>query len=169
MAGESQVTGFKELFAKMDALAEEIGKGKTDAIWRKAMKDAIDPVKEEAKSRASEHSDTGQMMAHIYSKAHKPTSRDKASSSYMGEMMMARVTVSAIRDDTKYRFVLNKRGKVNKVYYDKRPVPVSQEFGNARTPAHPFMRVSLTDNLDKVQSRLATYVWAAIEKFAAGK
>jgi len=167
MAGESQVTGFKELFERMDALAEEVGKGKTDAIWRKAMKDAIEPVKQEAQSRAPR--DTGQMEAHIYSKAHKPTSRDKASSSYMGEMMMARVTVSTIRDDTKFKTVLNKNGKFKTVAYDKRPVPVSQEFGNARTPAHPFMRVSLTDNLDKVQSKLATYVWSAIEKFAAGK
>ena len=165
--GESQVTGFKELFEKMDALAEEVGKGKTDTIWRKAMKDAIEPVKQEAQSRAPR--DTGQLEAHIYSKAHKPTSRDKASTSYMGEMMMARVTVSTIREDTKFKTVLNKRGKFQTVAYDKRPVPVSQEFGNARTPAHPFMRVSLTDNIDKVQSKLATYVWSAIEKFAAGK
>lgn len=167
MAGETQIDGFKELFAKMDALAEEIGKGKTDTVWRKAMADAIDPIKEEAKSRAPR--DTGQLEAHIYSKAHKPTARDKASSSYMGEMMMARVTVSTVRDDTKYKMVLNKRGKFQTVAYNKRPVPVSQEFGNARTPAHPFMRVSLMDNIDKVQSRLATYVWSAIEKFATGK
>ena len=164
MANDVNVQGFPELFAKMSELADEIGKGKTDSIWRKALLDAIDPVLQEAKSRAPV--DTGQLDRAIYSKAHKPQSRDKASNSYMGEMMMARVTVSPIRDDSVIKTVLNRRGKFQRVMTGMRPVAVSQEFGNARNPPHPFMRISLTDNLDNVQSRLGTYVWSAIEKFA---
>ena len=60
--------GFPELFQAMDELAEEIGKGKTDKIWRNAMKFAIEPVLQDAKSFAPE--DTGQLAKHIYSKVH---------------------------------------------------------------------------------------------------
>jgi len=158
------VQGFPELIAKMTELADEIGKGKTDSIWRKALLDSIDPVLQEAKSRAPQ--DTGQLDRAIYSKAHKPASRDKASTSYMGEMMMARVTASPIRDDSVIKTVLNRRGKFQNVRTNMHPVAVSQEFGNARTPAHPFMRVSLTDNIGNVQQRLGDSVWSAIEKFA---
>ncbi len=41
---EFRVEGFEELFAKMGELEEEIGKGKTDRIWRKALAWAMEPV-----------------------------------------------------------------------------------------------------------------------------
>ena len=35
--GATGTTGFDDLFKRMDKLAEEIGKGKTESIWKKAM------------------------------------------------------------------------------------------------------------------------------------
>lgn len=161
------VQGFEDLFKKMDELAEEIGKGKTDRIWRKALSSAMQPVLADAKSFAP--SDTGQLRDHIYMKVHKPQSRDKASSAYQGEMYMARVTVGTKREDTKLNVILNKKGKFQTVASNLKPVPVSQEFGNnhlknsefgtAARGAHPFMRPALENNYNKVMSVLGQALW----------
>ena len=156
--------GFEDLFRKMDELKEEIGKGKTDKIWRTAMKYAFEPVHQDAKTYAP--ADTHQLEEHIYMKVHRPMARDKSGKAYTaGEIYMARVTASTIRDDTIYKFIVNKRGKLQTIVVNKKPVPVSQEFGNARTPAHPFLRPALDNNLDRVQSRLGWAIWQQIEKF----
>lgn len=165
------VQGFEALFQRMEALREEIGKGKTDRIWRNCMKYAMEPVLQDAISNApyDEKSKDGHIRDHIYLKVHKPMSRDKSSSSYQGEMYMARVTASPIRDSSKLAVVLNKRGKFQTVRTGMPPVGVSQEFGNARTPAHPFMRPAILNNTDEVQSRLGEALMAQIAKIAENK
>jgi HK97 gp10 family phage protein len=147
------VEGFPELFEKMNDLKEEIGKQKTDRLWREILKSSFEPVLEGVRANAPK--DTGQMADHIYMAVHRPKSRDKQSKYYFGEEYMARVTVSPLRDDTQSHFVLNKRGRVQHVYRNKKPVAISQEFGNARTPAHPFLRISLEQNYQLVISILA--------------
>jgi HK97 gp10 family phage protein len=167
MAVDFETSGFTELFRKMDALSEEIGKGKTDRIWRNAMMYAMEPVLQDAKSFAPK--DTGQMANRIYMRVHKPQARDKGSQSYNGEMYIARVTASSLRDDSVQNFTLNKRGKLQTTYSNKRPVPVSQEFGNARTGGKPFMRPALDMNIDRVQSRLGWAIWQKIEEYTKAK
>lgn len=167
MAAEFSVEGMDELLAKMDLLQEEIGKAKTDAIWRKALRYAMEPVLQDAKTLAPE--DTGELEKHIYMKVHRPMSRDKNGKYYAGEVFMARVTSSPLRDDSVKNFSLNKKGKLTGRWTNLKPVPVSQEFGNARTPANPYMRLSLENNMDKVSHRLGWSVWAAIEEVNAKK
>lgn len=162
MAAEFSTSGFEELFRKMDSLADEIGKGKTDRIWRGAMQYAMEPVLQDAKAFAPK--DSGQLAERIYMRVHKPQSRDKGSQSYNGEVYMARVTASSLRDDSVQNFIVNKRGKIQTVWSNKRPVPVSQEFGNARTGGKPFMRPALEMNIDRVQSRLGWAIWQKIEE-----
>ena len=165
MLNSTDVEGFDELFKAMEELAEEIGKGKTDRIWRTAMQYAIEPVLQDAKSYApyDENSKTGHMRDHIYLKVHRPMQRDKSGKYYAGEMYMARVTVSPIRDDTRMDVILNKKGKFQTVYRNKKPVAVSQEFGNARVPGNPFLRPALDNNIDRIQSRLGWSIWYQIE------
>lgn len=158
------VEGFPELFKKMDELKEEIGKGKTDRIWRDVLKKSMQPVLDSAKAAAPK--DTGQLANNIYVAVHRPKQRDKAGKYYDGEMYMARVTVSAVRDDTKRKLVLNKRGKFQTVLLNKKPVPVSQEFGNARTPANPFMRVSLLRNRGLVAQIMEDLLKLKIQEIA---
>lgn len=167
MAAEFSTSGFEELFKRMDALSEEIGKGKTDRIWRNAMTYAMEPVLQDAKSFAPK--DSGQMASRIYMRVHKPQARDKGSQSYNGEMYIARVTASSLRDDSVQNFVVNKRGKLQTVYSNKRPVPVSQEFGNARTSGKPFMRPALEMNIDRVKSRLGWAIWQKIQELTKAK
>jgi HK97 gp10 family phage protein len=167
MATEFSVTGFDELFKKMDLLSEEIGKGKTDKIYRNAMTYAMEPVLQDAKSFAPK--DTGEMAGRIYMRVHRPMARDKGSQSFRGEMYIARVTVSSLRDDSVQRTILNKRGRFQTVYSNKKPVGVSQEFGNARTPAKPFLRPALQMNIDNVQSRLGLSLFQKIAELTKAK
>lgn len=153
--------GFPELFQAMDELAEEIGKGKTNKIWRNAMRYAFEPVLQDAKAFAPQ--DTGQLSDRIYMAVHKPSSRDKTSQSYQGEMYVARVTASTLRDDVIHKIILNKRGKFQTVVTNKKPVPVSQEFGNARVSAQPFLRPALESNYDNVISRLGQSIWSELQ------
>lgn len=165
------VQGFEALFSRMEELRVEIGTGKTDKIWRNSLKYAMEIVLQDAISNApyDEKSKDGHIRDHIYLKVHKPQARDKASISFQGEMYMARVSASAVRDSTKFNVILNKRGRFQTVTSGKKPVGVSQEFGNARVPAHPFMRPALLNNTADVQSRLGSALWANIENIAKKK
>ena len=181
MAEEFRVTGFEELFREMDKLSEEIGTGKTDRIWRKALADAMEPVLSMAKDLAPGEwqGSTGQLRAGIYMKVHKPQARDKRSIYYDGEMFMARVSASPIREDSRKGAVLNKRGKFQTVWQNKKPVALSQEFGNkhlqnsefgtASKGAHPLLRPALQNNVDRVQTKLGYAIMDAIEKLVGKK
>ena len=138
-----KVEGFDELFKTMDDLAEEIGKGKTDRIWKRSLGVAMEPVLRQIRGNAPV--DTGQLRDHIYMKVHRPVGRDKQSESYRGEMFMARVSVSPKREDSVERTTLNKRGKFQ-TYAIHRPVALAQEFGNANQAARPFIRPALESN-----------------------
>jgi HK97 gp10 family phage protein len=163
------VDGFPELFAAMDKIKEEIGKGKTDKIYREAMKAAFTPVLNAAKDKAPK--DTGQLADHIYMKVHRPTNSDKKSKYYeRGEIYMARVSVNPLRDDSQlhYQTRTSKKGKVylQPTWRNKKPVAVSQEFGNARVPKHPFLRTSLEGNAKLVTDILGDRLKLAIDEFA---
>ena len=130
--GSVKVEGFDDLFKAMDGLAEEIGKGKTDAIYRKAMAYAFDPVLQMAKDLAP--MDTGQLKEHMYLKVQRPQARDKASKYYEGEVWMARVTLSPKREDSVAHTVLNRKGKFQ-TYYTNKPVVYRKNLAMP-TPAH---------------------------------
>ena len=162
-----KMEGFDELIKKMDELGQEIGKAKTDRIWRKAMAYAMEPVLADAKSFAPK--ETGEMANRIYMKVHRPMSRDKTGKYYAGEAYMARVTASPIRSDSVLNYTVNSKGKLRATWSNKSPAPVSQEFGNANHGSKPFMRPALEINMTRVQSRLGWSVWAAIEELAKKK
>lgn len=159
-----KMEGFQELIKQMDELGQEIGKAKTDAIWRKAMGYAMKPVLEDAVSFAPK--DTTEMSKRIYMKVHRPMARDKQGRRYAGEAYMARVTVSPIRSDSVLNYTVNSKGKLRATWSNKSFAPVSQEFGNANHPAKPFMRPALEVNIPRVESRLGWSVWQAIQQIA---
>jgi HK97 gp10 family phage protein len=163
-----QVDGFEELFVRMDQIKEEIGKGKTDKVWRNMLKSAMTPVLEEAQRLAPK--DTGQLADHIYLKVHRPMARDKSGKAYtQGEIYMARVTASTLRDDTVYNLVLNKRNRFQTIAVNKKPVPVSSEFGNAKVPAQPFLLPSLRKHYGTMENIMASQLRIFIESFDRSK
>jgi len=96
-------------------------------------------------------------------------SRDKQGKRYAGEAYMARITASAIRSDSVLNYSVNKKGKLRATWANKSPAPVSQEFGNARHAANPFLRPALETNIGRVQSLLGWSAWEAIQKIAEKK
>jgi HK97 gp10 family phage protein len=167
MSVEFKVEGFDDLFKRMDEIRDEFGKGKTDRKWREILGKAMTPVLNSAKANAPKKS--GQLAEHIYMKVQKPQARDKSGKYYQGEMYMARVTSSPIRDDTFYEMILNKRGRFQTITRNKRPVAMSNEFGNARTPAHPFLRPALESNVNNVLSLLEMQLKNFISEFDRAK
>jgi hypothetical protein len=79
-------------------------------------------------------------------------------------MYLARVTLSQLREDSVQKFTVTKKGRLTSVWTNKKPVGVSQEFGNAHTPANPFLRPAMDHNTDRVISRLGWAIWEAISK-----
>jgi HK97 gp10 family phage protein len=153
-----QVSGFAELFKHMDELKEEIGKGKTDRIWRSSLLYAFIPVLETAKSNAPV--DSGQLREHLYIKASRPTSRDKAGKYYDGEQWMVRVSLNPKREDSVQNVVLNKKGKFQN-RYTNRPVGLAEEFGTANNGGgKPFLRPALETNASRVIERLGSKLWS---------
>jgi HK97 gp10 family phage protein len=163
-----KVEGFDDLFKAMDELAEEIGKGKTDRIWRKAMAYAFIPVVRDAETNAPQN--TGQLEQHVYMKVQRPQARDRASASYRGETFIARVTAGPKRENSIEHTVITKKGK-ERVWHENPPVAISQEFGNAVTPARPFLRPALERNISNVMERLGKAIWYEIQwgKWTKGK
>jgi HK97 gp10 family phage protein len=158
--GEVKVTGFAELFKAMDDLSQEIGKAKTDRIWRNAMEFAFEPVLQAAKASAPVAS--GQLRDHLYIKAHRPTGRDKRALSYQGETFMVRVTSSPKREESVVNTVITKKGKERQVW-SNRPVALAMEFGTAKNPAQPFLRPALESNIQNIQDRLGKAIWYEME------
>lgn len=152
-----QVSGFAELYKHMDELKEEIGKGKTDRIWKSSLIYAFIPVLETAKAMAPV--DTGQLKEHLYIKASRPTSRDKAGKYYEGEQWMVRVSLNPKREDSVENVSLTKGGKFRS-RFDNRPVGYAQEFGSAHNSPHPFLRPSLEANASRVVERLGAKLWS---------
>ena len=153
-----QVTGFDELFKNMDELKEEIGKGKTDRIWRSSLIYAFIPVLELAKSLAP--TDTGQLRDHLYIKAQRPQARDKASKYYDGEQWMVRVSLNPTREESIHNEYFTKKGKIRNKF-EHRPVGLAQEFGTADNPSgKPFLRPALEANANQVVERLGRKLWS---------
>jgi hypothetical protein len=158
-----QVDGFDELFKHMDELKEEIGKGKTDRIWKSSLMYAFIPVLELAKTMAPH--DTNQLRDHLYIKVHRPQARDKAGKYFEGEQWMARVSLNPNREDSIHNEAFTKKGKIRDVFVH-RPVGLAQEFGTAANPSgKPFLRPALEANANQVVDRLGRKLWSNLNSY----
>lgn len=68
--------------------------------------------------------------------------------------------------DRKSEFVSETDAVIGVVSVKKSAVSLSQEFGNARTPQHPFLRVSLESNRDNIQDILKSELAVSIPAYA---
>lgn len=165
----AEVQGFDQLFRVMDQLSEEITRAKTDHIWIKSMREAMQVVLDTARARVPIHD--GELHDALYLKAHRPQARDKKALAYQGESVMARVSIKAPRKDKKtgklkieIEEYKTKTGKTRKrMKYDFRdsnkPVAMAMEFGTAHTSGKPFLRSSLESNINTVIVTLGNSVW----------
>jgi hypothetical protein len=146
--------GFEELETQLLQLAEGF---RGDLVMRntmtKAVNAAMQPVLASVQARAPYDEDnTGPI--HL---------RDTARAN-------ARIPTSA---DRKSEYVSQTDAVIGVVSVKKSAVSLSQEFGNARTAAQPYLRVSLESNRDNIvnilKSELAVSIPAYAKKLAKRK
>lgn len=143
--------GFEDLESALSALAEGF---RTDLVLRntvtKAAKRAMEPVASDVIAAAPyDEQNTGELHLRgtVSLDARTPNKMDYESS--MVEQTDIVVAIVSVK---------------------KSGVSLSQEFGNAVTPAHPYLRNSLTRNFDRVvgilKSELETLIPAYATKLA---
>ena len=69
-------------------------------------------------------------------------------------------------NDKKSHFVNESDAVIGIVSVKKSAVSLSQEFGNAHTPPHPYLRVGLAKNADRVLGILKTELSTGIQDYA---
>jgi hypothetical protein len=140
--------GFVELEAQLKALAEGY---RSDLVARntlvKAVKAAMEPVLQTAQVRApydEVHNKTGvHLRETLRIDGRIPSDKDKMS-----------------------EYVKDTDSVIGIVSAKKSAVSLSQEFGNARTAAQPFLRISLETNMQKVLSILKSELAFLIPVYA---
>ena len=140
--------GFEELEAQLLELAEGF---RGDLVMRntltKAAKAAMEPVLASVIARAPyDTNNTGPI--HL---------RDTA-------RVDARIPNSS---DRKSEYVNMTDAVIGVVSVKKSAVSLSQEFGNARTTPHPFLRISLESNRDNIVNILKSELAVSIPAYAA--
>jgi HK97 gp10 family phage protein len=139
--------GFEELEKQLLELAQGF---RGDLVMRntltKAVKAAMEPVLADVISRAP-YDENNKGPIHL---------RDTARSD-------ARIPTSG---DKKSEFVSETDAVIGVVSVKKSAVSLSQEFGNARTPKHPFLRVALESNRDNIQNILKSELAVSIPAYA---
>lgn len=144
--------GFKELEEVLIQMGEEFGYDKpADKVLKPALLSAVEPVRIKLYQTIPYDDDPNRkpgphMRDTIRSLARRPSARDKRSN-YV-DQNDAMLGIVEIRTD--------KRG-------------VSQEFGNARTPAQPYLRVALESQIDASLARFRGWITVAIKKYKSKK
>ena len=139
--------GFEDLEQQLLQLAEGF---RGDLVMRntlvKAVKVAMEPVLASVISRAPyDQNNTGPI--HL-----RNTAR-----------VDGRIPTSA---DRKSEYVSPTDAVIGVVSVKRSAVSLSQEFGNARTSAHPFLRVSLESNRDNIVNTLKSELAVSIPAYA---
>jgi HK97 gp10 family phage protein len=166
-----KIEGLDNVLRNFDEIAEQIGDKKaTSKVLVPALREAMKPALQAIRARAPK--DTGALANNLWIEARRPNKRDKRSLYVrQGDTTIALVTTKAFPKKLKKKFYADnkdmtstQRAKAFKKFalstgfpYDARAV--AQEFGSARNPAHPFMRVGLEsasqtilENLGKILS-----------------
>lgn len=142
--------GFKELEAVLVQMGEELGyDAPAQKVLIPAMRQAMQPVLAQARALSpydESNLEGPHMRDTLRITARKPNSRDQRST-YINKTDAAIATVT--------------------VRTDKRAI--SQEFGNARVPAQPFLRISLESQVNNVVNRLGTFLAYKLSQYKSKK
>jgi HK97 gp10 family phage protein len=183
MATKFEVTGLKETLQVFQDLQNDIGdKQARSKVLIPAVKEAMKPVLSMAKGLAPK--DSGMLASSLRIVGRRPTNADKKSKYITGkDNVIAIVTSRPIPRKLKKQMfaehghLYKGRGKDNSEFnearkdfyashnqlYDARAM--FNEFGTAKMPANPFMRVSLENQAFTVTSKLGEILKQKIEQY----
>ena len=185
MRASFNIVGLKDVLAAFNNLADQIGDKKaTSKILVPAMREAMQPVLNEAVSRAPV--DTGGLRLSLQIEARRPTRRDKRSR-YISETdtVIAAVTTASGEKLAKMsegkglvkakRRLASMGGDAHVNAYlahnykgiksDARAI--AQEFGSAHNAAHPFLRTSMEGQAQQTAKRLGEIIGRRLLQYKA--
>ena len=146
MATETITTeGFDDFQKLLIQLGEEFGYTEVNKrVLIPAVRDAMQGMVSQAQSLA--RVDTGQMRASIKVDARRPNAKDKQSK-YI------------LKDDAAIAILSVKRSKAS----------LSEEFGDAKKPGHPFLRPTFESNISNMTRNLSETIASRLNKYQAKK
>ena len=152
MSVSIKLEGVGNVQAVFRELADEIGDKKANSkILIPAVREAMKPVL--AKARTDAPVDTGGLKRSLQVEARRPNRKDKRSK-YIANT------------DTVISLVTTAPGKkLAKLGIKSDARAIAQEFGTARNPAHPYLRVALESQSTSVVNNLAGILARRIDKY----
>ena len=152
MSVSIKLEGVGSVQAVFRELADEIGDKKANSkILIPAVREAMKPVL--AKARTDAPVDTGGLKRSLQVEARRPNRKDKRSK-YIADT------------DTVISLVTTAPGKkLAKLGIKSDARAMAQEFGTARNPAHPYLRVALESQSTSVVNNLAEILARRIDKY----
>jgi HK97 gp10 family phage protein len=157
--------GQKEFTEVLREMQNDFGEKDQKKILSSAMRVAMKPVLEKAKSLVSV--DTGGLRASLQIEARKPTTRDKKSV-YVSptDTVIGTVTTASGRQLAKKNFKNVRTGKKQKgIPSDARGI--ANEFGTAKMAAKPYLRPALETSSSQLLDSLTLSLRSAILKYKA--
>lgn len=152
MSVSIKLEGIGSVHAVFRELADEIGDKKANSkILIPAVREAMKPVL--AKARTDAPVDTGGLKRSLQVEARRPNRKDKRSK-YIANT------------DTVISLVTTAPGKkLAKLGIKSDARAIAQEFGTAKHPAHPYLRVALESQSTSVVNNLAGILARRIDKY----
>lgn len=169
--------GFKEFEDLLSEIEEDFGEKDSKKILQNAMREAMKPVLQTARSELESHGnvDTGQLLSSLQLEVRTPRGKDKHSAYVTPTMIkISRVSVAPGRKflpDKKSKlrsksFKNRKTGKKEHMHSDARAYAI--EFGTARWlkgEGMPFIRPALERNVSTVTESLTGALRNALVKY----
>ena len=174
-AVQIELTGLGDVAAAFKNLADDIGdKSASSKVLIPAVREAMQPVLRAAQAFAPK--DTGALALSLIVEARRPTKKDKRSM-YVNN---SDVAIAAVTTASGKKLAAMSEGKgfarsqkrLTKMGFDAskfKGIPsdaraISQEFSNASTPAHPYLRPAIESQAQMVVNNLAVILEKRISK-----
>ena len=152
MSVSIKLEGVGSVQAVFRELADEIGDKKANSkILIPAVREAMKPVLAKAIAEAPE--DTGGLKRSLQVEARRPNRKDKRSKYIANtDTVISLVTTAPGKKLAKLGIKIDARA-------------IAQEFGTAKHPAHPYLRVALESQSTSVVNNLAGILARRIDKY----
>lgn len=174
-----KLEGIGDVALAFDQLATEIGDKKaTSKVLVPAVREALKPVLSDAQRRAPE--DTGGLRLSLLVEARRPTKRDRRSKYItQTDTVIAAVTTASgkkLAAMSQGKGLLRARKRLIKMGVEAAVAEqfsgidgdaraMAQEFGSAKNPPHPYLRLALESNAQETVNRLGQILARRIQEF----
>jgi len=158
-----QFEGFREFSELAKEIQNDFGEKDAKNIMVNAARASMRSALLSAQSRAPV--DTGALRKSLQIEARKPRNKDKSSRYVLdGDVAIALITTASGKKLAKTKFVNQRTGeKQTGITSDARATVM--EFGSAKTPAQPYLRPAVNDNMNYIVAKYEDNIKDNIKKY----